>query len=112
MMDAHSRVGRGRMADFSHSAGWLEDRGERARLKLDPASGFKSLSAHYYLTRQVSKAERQVKSKLLIELTQSRDSLICQEISDEPCRRFPKSESWRAFEMIGFTSSYAPRSLP
>ena len=43
-------------ADFRDFVCFQRDRSRRARLKLDPAGGIKSLSAHHYFTRQLSRA--------------------------------------------------------
>lgn len=57
-----------RMADLLGFRAFEAGRSRRARLKLDPASGIKSLSAHHYFTRQVQDAARQGNPKPLILL--------------------------------------------
>ena len=57
-----------RMADLQGFEAFEACKSRSARLKLDPASGIKSLSAHHYLTRQARDAARHGKPKPLILL--------------------------------------------
>jgi len=57
-----------RMADLQGFEAFEAGKSRSARLKLDPASGIKSLSAHHYFTRQARYAERQGMPKPLILL--------------------------------------------
>jgi len=56
------------MADLQGFEAFEAGKSRSARLKLDPASGIKSLSAHHYFTRQARYAERQGMPKPLILL--------------------------------------------
>lgn len=62
-----------RMADLRGSGRFEADRTRSARLKLDPAGGIKSLSAHRYFTRQASTTARQGCPKPLIVLERAGD---------------------------------------
>lgn len=77
--DAHSHSAVRWMTDFSDLAGLKGGKAERARLKVDPASGINLLSAHRYFGRQALGPERQTTAKSLIELVWPGDSLICPE---------------------------------
>lgn len=57
-----------RMVDLQGFEAFEAGRSRSARLKLDPAGGLKSLSAHHYFTRQARHAARQGKPKVLILL--------------------------------------------
>lgn len=87
-----------RSADFRDLACFQGTRSRSARLKLDPAGGIKSLSAHPFFTRQVSRAGRQGAAKSLIILMAPRDSLICRYSSDQHRRSVPCSRSGEALQ--------------
>jgi hypothetical protein len=59
---------RSQMADLQGFEAFEAGGSRSARLKLDPASGFKSLSAHHYFTRQARYTARHGKPKALILL--------------------------------------------
>lgn len=62
-----------RMADLRELWRFEADRLRSARLKLDPAGGIKSLSAHRFFTRQVRRPARQGDTKSLILFAWARD---------------------------------------
>lgn len=85
-----------RMADSLGFRAFEAGRSRSARLKLDPAGGIKSLSAHHYFTRQASGGARQGSAKSLILLMVPRDSLIRRYSSDQHCCLLPCSRSGEA----------------
>ncbi len=87
-----------RIADLRGLWRFEADRLRSARLKLDPAGGIKSLSAHPFFTRQVRLAGRQVGIKSLILLPRPRDSLICRYSWDQHHRSFPCCRSGEALQ--------------